>query len=257
MTVVDGFFELMSRGGPVMWVILVTAWVAMVLLVERACQLQLWLHRARRDRTWLSQREEGPLIPDAYNRGSPMALVHARIQWSEVNSRADLARQLKVHFSELMPRLEGGLPTIAVLGSLLPMLGLLGTVTGMIEVFQAIALHGTGRPDEMAQGISQALLTTAAGLLIALPVIFAHHLLVRRLRLLLVVTEQSLLMVYHREGMVLAEGGHGSGAAQALTAASVDSQAGRGASTVQGPASNAGMDATRRDFMVDVEGAPG
>ena len=100
---------------------------------------------------------------------------------------------------ELMPRLEGMLPTIAVLGSLLPMLGLLGTVVGMIEVFEVIALHGTGNPQEMANGISQALLTTASGLIIAIPVIFFHHLLVRHLRYLLALTEQSLLLVYHRD----------------------------------------------------------
>jgi len=78
---------------------------------------------------------------------------------------------------------------------LLPMLGLLGTVTGMINVFEVIALHGTGNPQEMAFGISQALLTTASGLVIAIPVIFFHHLLVQRLQMVLAATEQSLQVV--------------------------------------------------------------
>ena len=84
--------------------------------------------------------------------------------------------------------------------TLLPMLGLLGTVVGMINVFEVIALHGTGDPQEMANGISQALLTTASGLIIAIPVIFAHHLLVQRLQALLATTEQSLLVVMNRVG---------------------------------------------------------
>jgi len=79
---------------------------------------------------------------------------------------------------------------------LLPMLGLLGTVTGMIQVFEVIALQGTGDPQEMAHGISQALLTTASGLIIAIPVIFCHHLMVRQLRHVLAVTEQSMHAVY-------------------------------------------------------------
>jgi biopolymer transport protein ExbB len=97
-----------------------------------------------------------------------------------------------------MPKLEGTLPTIAVIGGLLPMLGLLGTVTGMINVFEVVAVHGTGNPQEMAYGISQALLTTASGLIIAIPVIFCHHLLSRRLRYTLAVTEQSLQHIQQR-----------------------------------------------------------
>ena len=95
-----------------------------------------------------------------------------------------------------MPRLEGSLPTIAIIGSLLPMLGLLGTVTGMIEVFEVIAIQGSGEAQEMANGISQALLTTASGLIIAIPVIFSHHLLSRKLRYVLALTEQSMHAVY-------------------------------------------------------------
>ena len=198
MAVIDSFLDLMSRGGPVMWVIFVTAWVAMIMLVERALRVRAWLRHALRDRAGLDQ--SGGYRPALSRRGagSPIAMLLAQLNWNEIRDRSDLAKQLNVHLAELMPRLEGGLPTIAILGSLLPMLGLLGTVVGMIDVFQAIALHGTGNADEMARGISQALLTTATGLIIAIPVIFAHHLLVRRLRLLLAVTEQSMLVLYHR-----------------------------------------------------------
>ena len=129
---------------------------------------------------------------------SPVSTVLQRLQWQSIQNQDNLSKQINIHLTEIMPKLEGVLPTIAVLGTLLPMLGLLGTVVGMIEVFEVIALHGTGNPQEMAHGISQALLTTASGLIIAIPVIFFHHLLVKRLQYLMAITEQSLLVVYNR-----------------------------------------------------------
>ena len=73
-----------------------------------------------------------------------------------------------------LPSLERGLSTIKVLAAISPMLGLLGTVTGMIETFQAITLFGTGDPKMMAGGISQALITTVLGLTAAIPLILLH-----------------------------------------------------------------------------------
>ena len=73
-----------------------------------------------------------------------------------------------------LPRLERFLPTIAILASVAPLLGLLGTVTGMILTFEMIATLGSGNPRIMAGGISQALLTTAAGLIVAIPILLTH-----------------------------------------------------------------------------------
>ncbi|MGD8567414.1 MAG: MotA/TolQ/ExbB proton channel family protein [Gammaproteobacteria bacterium] len=182
-----------------MWVIFVTAWIAFIMLCERALQVHVWIKRATRDQLALSAdagyRGNGK---GGQRRLSPVSILLQRLDWSDIHSKEDLSKQINIHFTELMPKLEGMLPTIAVLGTLLPMLGLLGTVVGMIDVFEVIALHGTGNPQQMAHGISQALLTTASGLIIAIPVIFFHHLLVRRLWYLLALTEQSLLIVYNR-----------------------------------------------------------
>ena len=196
---INEFLELMQRGGPVMWVIFAVAWLAIVLLVERAIQIINWSRLAHDDQAELNRN--ALYHPGKHNgrRTSPVAQVLNRIQWQQVKSKDDLSQQINIHLTELMPSLEGSLPTIAVLGSLLPMLGLLGTVVGMINVFEVIALHGTGDPQEMAHGISQALLTTASGLVIAIPVIFFHHLLVGKLRILLAVTEQSLLLIHNRD----------------------------------------------------------
>ncbi len=186
------FLDLMARGGPVMWVIFVVAWLAVIMLAERIIRISRLRHFAVKDQARLARGES--LVMQRSH--SPIARIIAQLDWHSIQGRDDLAQQMNIQLAELMPKLEGTLPTIAVIGSLLPMLGLLGTVTGMIEVFEVIALQGTGEPQEMAHGISQALLTTASGLIIAIPVIFAHHLLVRRLRYVLAITEQSMHAVY-------------------------------------------------------------
>jgi biopolymer transport protein ExbB len=76
-----------------------------------------------------------------------------------------------------IPPFERGLSTIKILAAVAPLLGLLGTVTGMIETFQSITLFGTGDPKLMAGGISQALVTTVLGLVAAIPLVLLHSLL--------------------------------------------------------------------------------
>ena len=73
-----------------------------------------------------------------------------------------------------MPNLERGHNFIKLLAAISPLLGLLGTVTGMIVTFQAISLFGSGDPKLMASGISQALMTTVLGLVVAIPLLFGH-----------------------------------------------------------------------------------
>ncbi len=92
-----------------------------------------------------------------------------------------------------LERLQGG---IKLLAAVAPLLGLLGTVTGMIETFQAITLFGTGDPKLMAGGISQALMTTVLGLVVAIPLLFLHSLVASRSRVLIqMLDEQSAGMI--------------------------------------------------------------
>ncbi|QTF94423.1 MAG: MotA/TolQ/ExbB proton channel family protein [Halomonas sp. BM-2019] len=81
-----------------------------------------------------------------------------------------------------LPRLERGQGLVKLLAAVAPLLGLLGTVTGMIVTFQAITVFGTGDPQLMAGGISQALVTTVLGLVTAVPLLFAHTALTSRSR---------------------------------------------------------------------------
>lgn len=192
------FLDLMSRGGPVMWVIFITAWVAIIMLIERLLRIHRWHQQAIIDQKGFETTRDYFPETDNGQTLSPAGLLVSDINWDEIKDKKQLGEQLNIQLAELMPRLEGTLPTIAIIGSLLPMLGLLGTVTGMINVFEVIALQGTGDPQEMAHGISQALLTTASGLIIAIPVIFAHHLLTRKLRHVLAITEQSMHAIYNQ-----------------------------------------------------------
>ncbi len=98
-----------------------------------------------------------------------------------------------------IPLLEKGLPMIKLLAAVAPLLGLLGTVTGMIATFQSISLFGTGDPKLMASGISQALVTTMLGLCVAIPLLFLHSLVASRSRILVqILDEQTAGLISRR-----------------------------------------------------------
>lgn len=98
-----------------------------------------------------------------------------------------------------IPVLEKGLSMIKLLAAVAPLLGLLGTVTGMIATFQSISLFGTGDPKLMASGISQALVTTMLGLCVAIPLLFLHSLVSSRSRVLIqILDEQSAGLISQR-----------------------------------------------------------
>ena len=94
------------------------------------------------------------------------------------------------------PSIERGLITLAILAAVAPMLGLLGTVSGMIETFQSITLFGTGDPKLMSGGISQALVTTELGLAVAIPMLLIHSALSSKSnRLIQILDEESAAIV--------------------------------------------------------------
>jgi biopolymer transport protein ExbB len=95
-----------------------------------------------------------------------------------------------------LPDIEKGQSLIKLLAAVAPLLGLLGTVTGMIATFQSITLFGTGDPKLMAGGISQALITTVLGLVAAIPLLFVHNLIASRSKALVqILTQQSAGMI--------------------------------------------------------------
>ena len=86
--------------------------------------------------------------------------------------------------------LERYLTSLGIIASISPLLGLLGTVVGMIRVFSALMLDGAGHPESLAGGISEALITTAAGLTVAIPSLMLHRFFLRRVDDLVVELER-------------------------------------------------------------------
>ncbi len=117
-----------------------------------------------------------------------------RIQGACDQSREADPEMFEVKLDEAIlreaPQLERGLTTIKILAAVAPLLGLLGTVVGMIETFQSITLFGTGDPQLMAGGISQALVTTALGLSVAIPLLLLHSVASAKSRKLLSILEE-------------------------------------------------------------------
>lgn len=198
MNIVNQFFSIMEKGGPIMWVILLAAAIAMIMLCWQS--LAVWYQMRHAHDDYLKFQADTRYVPaNSQKHSSPAQRILTAMNWQDINNQEDIVREINIHMAGIAPKLEGMLPTIATLGSLLPMLGLLGTVTGMINVFEVIALHGTGNPEEMAHGISQALFTTAGGLIFAIPVIFFHHLLARKVNELMMITAQAMQIIMHRD----------------------------------------------------------
>ncbi|WP_022941788.1 MotA/TolQ/ExbB proton channel family protein [Psychromonas hadalis] len=112
--------------------------------------------------------------------------------YQENKTQSTQLLELKIEEAVLreIPRLERGSSVLKVLAAIAPMMGLLGTVTGMIGTFQSITLFGTGDPKLMAGGISMALITTVMGLIAALPLLLIHSLLHSRANSLINIIEQ-------------------------------------------------------------------
>ena len=94
-------------------------------------------------------------------------------------NREQAENVLDESFSKATPKLQKRLSTLAVLAGVAPLLGLLGTVSGMIALFDVITIYGTSNPKILAGGISIALVTTQTGLAIAIPIMLVHHTLSR------------------------------------------------------------------------------
>ena len=140
----DRLSRLFEQGGPLLWAILALSTLMWILILERY---------------WFLRRREPELREQ----------LVAAWQAGPRNDRALRPRLLHRYTDRMRSELNRHLLTIRTLTAILPMLGLLGTVTGMITVFEVITVFGTGNTRGMAAGISEALVTTLAGLATALP----------------------------------------------------------------------------------------
>lgn len=158
--------ERIEQGGVIAQIILALGALGILLTFWRSAVL-LWIGRG-------VDRQRGNVAsPDA---GNPLGRVLQAAE--QAGDEDEDLLQLKLDEAILVeiPALERGTSLIKLLAAIAPLLGLLGTVTGMIITFQAISLFGTGDPKLMAGGISQALVTTVLGLVTAIPLLFGHSL---------------------------------------------------------------------------------
>jgi biopolymer transport protein ExbB len=181
------FLEQFQTGGPVVWPILGVALVALFLVITRAWHL----NRIHANTDHFMTEVNSMAARGDWAAADDMVARHAKRHMPVIEViKAGLAvreRDRETQESVLqeailhqLPSIERGLSVLAVLGAVAPLLGLLGTVTGMINTFRVITLFGTSDPKLMSGGISEALVTTEFGLIVAIPVMLLHTLLSRR-----------------------------------------------------------------------------
>lgn len=171
-------------GGPVMIPILLCSVVALAMFLER-----LWALRRPRVLPAGFLRELGELVthrryPDAIALCQRTDAAVARLIHVALLARHRPREQMKERLEELGRReaaeMERGIPVVGTIASIAPLLGLLGTVGGMIVTFQVIQDEGMGNVGSLAGGISQALVTTFAGLCVGIPAVVANRYLLSR-----------------------------------------------------------------------------
>ena len=133
--------------------------------------------------------------------GSPLGRILAAGIINRRHSREIMKETIEEVGRQVVHELERYLNTLGTIASISPLLGLLGTVIGMIKVFSAITLVGVGNPGVLAGGISEALITTATGLSVAIPSLMFHRYLSGRVdRLVVIMEEEALKMVEVMQG---------------------------------------------------------
>ncbi len=123
-------------------------------------------------------------------RSSPLGRILAAGLANSRHGRDVMKDSIEESASQVVHDMERLLSILGTIAAVTPLLGLLGTVFGMITVFNDIMLEGTGNAGVLAGGISQALITTAAGLSVAIPAMIAHRFFLRRVDSLVVTMEQ-------------------------------------------------------------------
>ncbi|UXZ55293.1 MotA/TolQ/ExbB proton channel family protein [Halomonas sp. 7T] len=168
-------WERFHQGGYVGYIVVALGGVGLLVALAQYLYLVVVSVQVRRQRKAL----------DEPNANNPLGRVLQRFQALDKHQTPEAleARLDEAVLAEL-PRIERGQPIVKLLAAIAPLLGLLGTVTGMIVTFQAITVFGTGDPQLMAGGISQALVTTVLGLVTAVPLLFAQTALASRSRLI-------------------------------------------------------------------------
>jgi biopolymer transport protein ExbB len=181
----ENLWEWMARGGPVMYVIFAVACLAALIMIERLIMLAAKSKASEQVMGRIKELAKAGKWKEAAHfceikKNVPTCQMLKGVLEHTGEVQEVLENALQESILKIMPSLERWLGTLALLAVISPLLGLLGTVTGMITVFNVITSVGTGDPKLMAGGISEALLTTQFGLILAIPIMLVHNLLERR-----------------------------------------------------------------------------
>ncbi|WP_200347860.1 MotA/TolQ/ExbB proton channel family protein [Halochromatium glycolicum] len=204
--------DLLKAGGWLMVPILLCSVAALAIVIERS-----WALRRKRimpdglvTQIWQLQRRNqlDDAQIDAIRRGSALGRMLAAGLVNRNHSREIMKEAIQDTGRHVVSGMERYLSTLGTIAAVTPLLGLLGTVIGMIEVFSVIMEAGVGDPGILAGGISQALITTAAGLSVAIPTLMFHRYFLSRVEKLVIgMEEQALRLIEVMQGEREADAG--------------------------------------------------
>jgi len=187
-------FELFRAGGPLMWIILLCSLLALTIIFERL----LTLRKSMVAPASLSDQvhdlvRTGAVTADkieVVREHSPLGRVYAAGLSNMSHGTEAMKEGLEEAGKQVVHRMSRYLNTLGTIASISPLIGLLGTVIGMIKVFTAITAVGVGDPTVLSGGISEALITTAAGLSVGIPCLMFYRYFRSRIQELTVVLEE-------------------------------------------------------------------
>ncbi|HEY9121248.1 MAG TPA: MotA/TolQ/ExbB proton channel family protein [Marinobacter sp.] len=206
-------FELLKAGGILMVPILACSILALAIILERFWSLRpsrvTPQHTINELWRWIKKKELNSRKLKALQASSPLGRILAGGLMNAKHGREIMKESIEHEASQVIHDLERFLNPLGTVATITPLLGLLGTVIGMIKVFAEIQLAGVGDAGNLAGGISEALITTASGLSVAIPALICHRYFIRRVDELVVGMEQEaikLVEVVHGDREIDVEG---------------------------------------------------
>jgi biopolymer transport protein ExbB len=176
---IPAMWELVRAGGPFMWPIIACSIAAVGILLERLWTLQrkrvLPQELLKKVSDLADKNQVTPKVIEALEKNSPPGRVLAAALANRHRGREIMMERVEDTGRHVVHELERFLNSLGTIASISPLLGLLGTVAGIIRAFNAVMLGGMGDPAKLAGGISEALVTTAAGLAVAIPSFIAYR----------------------------------------------------------------------------------
>ena len=190
-------WEIIQAGGPVMWPIILCSVGAAAIILERLWTLQekRVIPRELTNKVWklVETRTLTERRIEALEHNSPLGRVLAAGLANRDKGRELMKEVIEDTGRHVVHELERFLNSLGTIAAITPLLGLLGTVTGMISAFEAITTQGVGDARVLSGGIGEALITTAAGLIVAIPSLIGYRYLRGKVDMLVVEMEKEAI----------------------------------------------------------------